>query len=302
VTRLRGTLEDLSTSGGRVGGSPRRRRFWPFGVGLAILVAVLAVFALQQGGDGGSGGPLNAIAEAAVKTQQAGGGRASVRGIISAPGQSKPLVLTGQVVYEDSGASRGTLTMPDPKSGDPVDIDFVQEGAQMYARSDLFGTLPEGRKWIGIDLSLGDEVEIGVPPGGDAQGELALLEKATGGVDKVGKEDVHGVPTTHYRGTVSVAETVKKLQEEGAEHAAAFIEKDGAPFQLEAWIDGKGLVRRMRVAETRPGEAGKGPTTVDMRTDFFDFGFEPEIEPPDSSEVFDATSLAQEQIDAAGEE
>lgn len=36
--------------------------------------------------------------------------------------------------------------------------------------------------------------------------------------------------------------------------------------------------------------------------DFFDFGYEPESDVPDSSEVFDATSVTQEQIDAASDE
>lgn len=35
---------------------------------------------------------------------------------------------------------------------------------------------------------------------------------------------------------------------------------------------------------------------MDMRMDFFDFGFEPEIEVPDSSEVFDATDLTREKL------
>jgi hypothetical protein len=41
---------------------------------------------------------------------------------------------------------------------------------------------------------------------------------------------------------------------------------------------------------------------MDMRIDFFDFGYEPEIEVPDSSEVFDATSLAEEQLEASSDE
>jgi hypothetical protein len=57
----------------------------------------------------------------------------------------------------------------------------------------------------------------------------------------------------------------------------------------------------MRVVQTRPGEEGKGPATIDLGTDFFDFGLETEINVPESDEVFDATSLAEEQLDASSD-
>lgn len=237
-----------------------------------------------------------------MKTQSEGGGRAAVRGVVNEAGLSKPLTVTGQMVYDGAGAARGTLSMADPKSGEPVEFDYVLEGTHMYMRSSRFGSLPEGREWMGLDLSLGDEVDTSVPAGGDVKGELDLLSEASGGVEKVGKEDVRGVATTRYRGTISVADSVKRLREEGADTAATYVEKKGSPMHLEAWIDAKGLVRRMRVAQSRPAEDGNGPTAIDMRTDFYDFGLEPEIEAPDSDEVFDATSLAKEGLEDSSNE
>ncbi|MGN6201793.1 MAG: hypothetical protein ACTHNY_05255, partial [Solirubrobacterales bacterium] len=260
------------------------------------------VFASQQGGGDGAGGPLNAIAEAAVKTQQEGGVRAALRGIVSQPGQSKPLVVTGHEVYADSGVARGIVTATDPKSGEPVKVEMVQDGTEVYMRSSSFGTLPDGKEWMGVDYSLGDDLETPVPAGGDALGELALLEKATGGVEKVGTEKVRGVSTTRYRGRISVAENAKRLRELGGEETAAFIEKEGSPLQIEAWIDAKGLVRQMRIVQTKAGEKGEDPTTTDMRIELYDFGIEPKIEVPESSEVFDTTSLVQEQLQDSGDE
>jgi hypothetical protein len=179
-------------------------------------------------------------------------------------------------------------------------MDFMQDGAMMYMRSSKFGTLPEGREWMGLDLSLGEELDSSVPAGSDAHGELELLEKAGGGVEKVGKEEVRGVSTTRYRSRLGVAETAKRLREEGAEDTPAIVEKRASPLQFEAWIDAKGLVRRMRVFQVRPAPGEE--KTIDMRTDFYDFGFEPEVELPDSDEVFDATSLAKEQLEASGDE
>ncbi|HEX5592102.1 MAG TPA: hypothetical protein VFX35_02000 [Solirubrobacterales bacterium] len=232
-----------------------------------------------------------------MKTQREGGGRAVVRGAISKSGLSKPLVLTGQVVYTDSGLSRGYIIATDPEAGKPVKIELVQDGTQAYMRSTSFGTLPDGKEWMGIDYSLGDELDTSVPANGDVMGELALLEMVTGGVEKVGTEKVRGVPTTRYRGRVSVAENAKRLREMGGEETAALVEQEGTPLQVEAWIDAKGLIRRMRIVQSRPEEEGEGMITTDMTIDFTDFGLEPEIEVPDSSEVFDTTSLVQEQID-----
>jgi len=224
-----------------------------------------------------------------------------MRGTVTEPGRSRPLTFTGQVVYDGAGMTRGTVTMPDTEANDSVRLEYVQDGTEMYMRSSRFGTLPDGREWMGLDLAFGDELDTSLPANGDVKGELEILEKATGGVDKIGKEDVRGVPTTRYRGQISVSENAKRLREEGAEKTASYVEKLASPLQVEAWIDAKGLLRRMRIVQLKPGEDGKG-STIDMRTDFFDFGLEPEIDVPDSSEVFDATSLAQEQLDASSDE
>jgi hypothetical protein len=276
-----------------------RRHIWLSGAGLAILIVLFALVAWPRGDGDGGGGPLNAIAEAAVKTQSQGGGRAAVRGVVTESGISKPLTFTGQMVYDGAGSARGTLTMPNPKSGGPLKFDYVLEGTQMYMRPSRFGELPEGRKWIGLDFALGDEVDASAPAGGDVKGELDLLSKASGGVEKVGKEDVRGVVTTRYRGTISVADSVKRLREVGADTLATYTEEKGSPIHLESWIDGKGLVRRVQIAVSKPDEGGNGPTAIETRTDFYDFGLEPEIEAPDSDEVLDATSLAKERLEAS---
>lgn len=259
------------------------------------MIAVLGVFAWQQGDGGGGGGPLNAIAAAAEKTQQEPGGRAAMHSIVTVPGKSAPLTMTGRVVFDAEGRARGVITAPHTVSGGPMKLEVVGDGTTIYMRSSKFGSLPNGAKWMSLDLSLGDEVDPTTLPAVDAKGELALLE----GVDnaqKLGREDVRGVSTTHYRGALSVADQVKRAREEGEDNIAAVAERAGGPTRVEAWIDAKGLVRRMRLVHSQPAEQGEGSLTIDMRMDFVDFGFEPEIEVPDSSEVFDATDLTREKL------
>lgn len=279
----------------------RRRRLWPAVAGLSILVVLLVVLASWQGGDGDGGhGPLNAVAEAAEKTQREPGGRATMRGAIFSPEQAEPIAITGQLVFDtEAGRSEGEMEFKDPDSDEPVKMEMIADRTMLYMSSSVLGSLPDGRKWMGLDLSLGEDLNTPAPANVDPKGELELLasEAADGKVRKLGSEVVRGVRTTRYRGTVSVADQAKRLRDEGAEDLPSYIEEKGTPLHFEAWIDAHQLVRRMRIVKTQEVEEGKEPETIDMRMDFFDFGPVNEIDVPDADEVFDATSLAREQLD-----
>jgi hypothetical protein len=255
------------------------------------------MFAWQQGNDGGGGGLLNAIAKAAERTRHEPGGRAEMHAIVSSPGRSS--TMTGRMVFDTEADRAGmVLTMPDPSSSGSVKMRGVVDGTVMYFQLGKLGSLPDGAQWMSLDLSsFGLEKDSPLPSNGDAMGELELLEAATGGVRRLGTENVRGVSTTRYRGTIGVAEQAEHLREEGAEEGLiSYTEENGTPLQIEAWIDADGLVRRMKYVKTDPAKDGKGPTTMDMRVDFLNFGDVPEIEVPDSSEVFNGTNLAKSAI------
>ena len=297
VNTFQGTLPDTTTSGPLDSEPPSRRgRLWQAVIGLSILIVALAVFAWPQGGDDGGDGPLNAIAEAAERTQREPGGRATMHTVVSSPVRSESFTITGQMVFDDeTGRSRAVLTVPHPESGGSVKMEVVGDGTVMYMRSSMFGSLPGRREWMALDFSFAQELDTPLPANSDAKGELGLLEAVTGDVQKLGEEEVRGVPTMRYRGTVNVSENAEWLRGEGAEDLASHIE-EGRPLQVEAWIDAEGLVRRMRLVKSEPREGGEGSMTTDMRMDFFDFGVVPEIDVPEPSEVFDATALAQDEL------
>jgi len=196
--------------------------------------------------------------------------------IITVQGKPAPSAVTGRIAYDAEGRSQAVITGPKTTDGGLMKMEAITDGTTMYMHSSQFGSLPDGAKWMMLDLSRGDDdQETPIPASVDAKGELAFLEAVSDDVQKLGKEDVRGVPTTHYRGSMDPADG------------------EGPPFGVEAWIDAKGLMRRMRLVHSEPSDEGDGTTTIDMRMDFFDFGFEPEIEVPDSSEVFDATAMAE---------
>lgn len=291
-------MQDTTTSSPPPGEPEGRRRprLLRVVIGLAIPIAMLAVFAWQWGGDGGSDGPLNAIAEAAERTQRELGGRAALYEAISSPGQSEPVAIRGQMVFNAAGRTRGVLRVLRHRSKSPVKMEAIADGTVIYMSSNKFGALPGGAKWMSLDLSLGQELNASLPANIDAEGELGLLEAVTDHVQKLGKEDVRGVRTTRYRGTASVSKQVERLREEGADDLASLVEEDGSPFRIEAWIDAGGLVRRMRIVQSEPAGEDKDPGIIDMRVDFYDFGINPEIDVPDPSEVFDETGQVRNKL------
>jgi hypothetical protein len=271
---------------------------------MAILAVVLAIFVWQQEGDGDGDSPLNAIAAAAERTQSEPGGRATMKAIVTSPERSGPFTMTGQMVYDtETGLTEAVVTAAGQGAEDLVEVQMVsdEEDNMIYLRSEKFGDLPGGSEWMGLDLSLGRDLDQALPVEADAKGELELLEEATGGVRKLGRENVRGVPTTRYRGTVALSEQVDRARKEGAEEIASYLEKEGSSTRIEAWIDGDGLVRRMRVVGSKPVEGGEGTETIDMQTDFYEFGPVPEIDLPESSEVFDATPLIEEELGISNE-
>ncbi len=268
------------------------------------MILALGIFAWQQGsGSEDSGGPLNAIAAAAERTQDQAGGRAVMKSVVTAPSPSKSLTMTGRMVYdEEADRSHMDMTVTKTASGEQTEMEMLTDGSTFYMRSALFDPLPDGSEWMKLDLAFFEELKEQVPAEADAKGELELLKTAADDVRKLGKGIVRGVPTTRYSGTIDPDEQVKRLREEGKDALAALGSQQTEPLQIEVWIDREGLVRRMRYVTSEPGDDGEGDVRIEMSLDFLDFGSIPEIEVPDSAEVFDATAMAEEKLDLPGED
>lgn len=147
---------------------------WRGAAGLSILVAALALFAWQRGGDGD--GPLNAIAAAAERTQGEPGGRATMRSVIHSPKSLLPIVMRGRMVYSGD-LSKGVIRFRKPETGEPLEMQLIGSEFVFYMSSSLFADkLPDGRKWMKLDLSFLGEPDESIPTSGDVKGELALLE------------------------------------------------------------------------------------------------------------------------------
>jgi hypothetical protein len=256
-------------------------------VGLAVAAVVLIVFALAQAGAGDSG-PLDAIAMAAEATQREAGGHALIHATVTASHTPQGVTETGSVVFENGGRARGTLVIRGHSTGRRAKLQVIADGTTSYASSDQFDPLPEGRKWVKVDLSSANS-SPSLPAGGGPKEGLKLLEHMDG-AEEVGKADIRGVATTRYRGTLPVDE--KEL---------FGVEIQISPPRVEVWIDARARVRRMTVIASGSAEGEKGSTTTDMTLDFLDFGPVAKIELPRPDEIYDATGRVESALRSSTE-
>jgi hypothetical protein len=264
-----------------------------------LLIAVLANSFLQSSEEN----PLNPIAAAAERTQSEPGARYTMRARYTSSALPEPMTARGRGAYNSvTGLGEAQLQLDTPGLG-WVEIESVNDEVTFYMRSDneALLALPDGKEWMKVEPLLGasqDEVMIG----SDAGSQLEMLG-AVSNVQKVGQERVGGKQTERYRATIVLSDFADALREEGKNDLADLYEKyaalSPATQTTEAWIDDQGILRRMRMVMQLPLE-DQPAMKMDLRMEFFDIGAEPAIALPDESQVFDATPLLEEQLDAVG--
>jgi hypothetical protein len=282
---VRGWLKSAEVKGD--GSGRRRARGW-VGAGLAVVVIVIVVFAVAQGG-GSGGGPLNAIAKAAEVTQREPGGRAVIHATVTSSTTPEGITETGSMVFDDGGRTRGTLTVQGHETGREGKLLVIADGTSSYASSELFESIPEGKKWMEFDFSSAvSGLGSSVPSDRGPEEGLKILELVQG-AEEIGKEDLNGVPTTHYRGTLPTPEEVFG------------VKVHYSVLHADVWIDAQDRVRRMQIAVSGTVGEQEGSTTTEMTIDYVEFGRVPKIELPNPDEVFNATSEVESEVQSAAE-
>jgi hypothetical protein len=261
---------------------------------LALVVAIVA------SGCGGSEPaseqpPQDAVALAASNTTDAGTYKADVTASIEAAGQTVEMDGTGEF---DSENQRGHMSFTTSVAGQDLDMEMVYALPIVYMRypPGLFPGLSDAKPWIKLDLEklgrqagfdFGQLLQAGQS---DPSQGLQYLKGAED-IEAVGGEEVRGVQTTHYTGVVdlhALAEEDPGLKES----VDQLIEQTGITrIPVEVWIDGDGLIRRLK--QTMHGAAsGQGiPTDMTTTTDLYDFGTEVSVDEPPADQVTDFQDL-----------
>jgi hypothetical protein len=281
--------------------------------GVAAALAVVAAAAVTAGCGGGSTSSalsLDPVAAAATKSQSAGAARVRLSIAVTGPqGKTFRLRGTGAIDGPSSdltfklGSLLGQAGVPSAAltqlaHGSLREITLEQDGDYViYVRlgSLLSSQLPGGQQWIKLDLSkLGKSAGLDLSKllaGSQMQpGDLLLLLRTEGAkIHKVGSATINGATTTHYR---VVVDTRSRLKELGTSPLLAGVAAQMPSIPEDVWIGKDGLVRRVRASFDLPH--GATPVGMAMALDLYDYGAQVDIAAPPSSQVFDATDLAQQ--------
>ncbi|MGW2129830.1 DUF1396 domain-containing protein [Streptomyces coelicoflavus] len=158
----------------------------------------------------------------------------------------------------------------------------------------------DGKRWIKFDLS-----GTGVDEQMNQMGSASQADKnpatestfLTGAkdVEKVGTETVEGVKTTHYKGTVSLADLEKSIGDEDEatrekrEKSLEQYEKLGVDkLTMDMWVDGDDQTKQFRMR----ADADKGP--LDMTFTFLGVNEPVKVTAPPAAEVADLAEMMTE--------
>ncbi len=152
----------------------------------------------------------------------------------------------------------------------------------------------DGKSWMKIDMSsLGAEKGIGNSPlGGQAKknpADQSTFLTGSKDVKEIGTETVDGVETTHYKGTVTMMELRKSLQDEDdatlERRFDQFMDLGVDKLTMDMWIDGEDHTKQFRMR----GDADKGP--LDMTITFLDYNKPVTVEAPPAKDTVDLAEM-----------
>jgi hypothetical protein len=270
----------------------------------ACVVAVVAVLVLVLSSGGGHDATLvsgSALADAASATERVAGVSTTVDGTVTAAALPEPLHIRLHGIQNTrQRAARLTGVYENFPTRGTVPVDSITILPDIYLKSPIFGgtAIPSG-KWLHIDIAkTGKELGFGDPTqfgSGDPSQVVQTLRALSSRVEKLGTEDVRGVATTHYRGTVELRrlpEVAPPARRAAAKRSAdRLIQLVGSDsYPLEVWVDGHRLVRRIRLKMTMHIQGRS--LTQDMTIDLFDFGPKQRVKPPPAGDTVEAPSVS----------
>lgn len=269
----------------------------PVGAGLAaLLLAAGAVGCSKDDSESPEMTPAAAVAKAAKNSEEINSlhyrltGKTPEEGRIKAEAemQMKPtLAMSMKMTALDQGAE-GT-----------AEIRLVDKAMYIGGGPEAAKEM-DGKSWIKFDLS-----GTGVDEQMNQMGSASQADKnpatestfLTGAkdVEKVGTETVEGVKTTHYKGTVTLADLEKTIGDEGEatrekrQKSLEQYEKMGVDkLTMDMWVDGDDRTKQFRMR----ADADKGP--LDMTFTFLGVNEPVKVTAPPAAEVADLAEMMEE--------
>ncbi|GGQ06802.1 putative lipoprotein [Streptomyces mutabilis] len=271
----------------------------PVGAGLAALLLAAGAVGCSKGDETAESPkvtPAAAVAKAAKNTEEIDSlryrmtGRAPEEGRVEAEAQMqiKPTIaMTMKMTALDQGAdAKAEIRIVDKAM-------YIGGGAEAAKEMD-------GKSWIKFDLAaMGADKELNQLGGASQADKNPATESTflTGAkdVEKVGTETVEGVETTHYKGTVTLADLEKSLEgedkatQEKRQQSLEQYEKMGVDkLTMDMWIDGDDQTKQFRMR----GDADKGP--LDLTITFLGINEPVKVAAPPAKDTVDLAEMMQE--------
>ena len=258
-----------------------------------------------SGAQGGNGDdqtakdPVALIRAVTAKVEDAGAYRATFEMAITAQGQT--IEATGEGEFSDDPLQvHATYRFTDmPGVDGDFEMEMILDGSVMYMRSPMLSRSSGlDTDWISMNL---DEL---VPGFSDlaslSQGQndpTAQLEYLRGisDAEEVGTEQVAGVETTHYSGTVDLDAAYDRLPDDTRGELKQAIAQARKQFghgamPVDVWIDGDGLLRRMTMSLASGGSSALD-FGMEMTMEIPEYGIAMHLPIPKDGEVTDVSDL-----------
>lgn len=264
-----------------------------------------------------SNNTIDPVARAAETTSKADTMHIAMTMRMTAPGLG-PMTMTADGAF-DNTAQRGSMTLDmtdfarqvpnggalaDPKLWRGEEVFDFSKSLVLYMRFPFMTkALPGSKPWIRLDMQkLG--ARMGLDFGALMQSsqsnptqQLDYLRSVSGDLKELGTQNVNGVETTHYRGTVDLddyEQLVPKEQRESVRKTIEQVEKTmggRSTYPVDVWVDSSDRVRRM--AFDMKSDTPQGTVTTSMQMDLSDFGAPVNVQLPPSSQTVDFDQLTQ---------
>ena len=265
---------------------------------------VLALIPVALAGCGGGGDTLAFDpAASAASTTNAKSAKLVFDTSVADGGRTLHMSGSGTVDFRNQAASM-TFDVGDLLRGSGLPASagekwtIVTQGLVLYMHAPtLAQQLPGAKEWLKLDVEAvakSQKVDLGQfrqLTQSDPTQMLAYLRATSGKINEVGKEDVRGVETTHYRAKVDLDKVAAQAPPKLRRTFRASIQslKRGLgtdTIPVDVWVDEENLVRRL---QEHLSVAGGGK--IDFSVDFYDFGTPVSINPPPVSETLDLAKV-----------
>jgi len=276
----------------------------------AVAVTGLVIALSGCGGSSAVSSAVDPVAQAAQVSELAPGFKASLSEEFTPPGSSEAVTASGTGVF-DQRDHRGIFSIQGKAGERSFNAQTQYSNLALYMRlpsSSQASSVTHGKPWVKFDLrgvgtALGISFSALSSPGAssDPSQLLSYLKATSGQITRIGSEQVQGLPTTHYRGTIDYDQYPNKVppaQRAAASQSIAALKRlSGAHSQVvDVWVDGQHRVRREELTfhECLPGTSGT--SQIHLKIEYFAFGVQAMPAVPASGEVADLTSYVAEKV------